>query len=73
MGRRSKAPQPADALRYSARERAAEKQASRDEDARRLAAGEVTPAELARENCPFVGLIGRVDFRVLGAPGHRRR
>ena len=30
--------------------RAREKQAARDEDARRLAAGEITAAELAKEN-----------------------
>ncbi len=74
MGRRSEAPPPSgDVPRYSACERAAEKQASRDEDARRLAAGEVTREELARENSPFAGLIGRVDFRVVGLPGYRRR
>ena len=35
--------------------RAREKQASRDEDARRLAAGEITAADLARENDFFAG------------------
>lgn len=35
------------------RKRRAEKQASRDEDARRLAAGEVTREELAKENGLF--------------------
>jgi hypothetical protein len=37
-------------------ERRREKQASRDEDARRLAAGEVTPEQLNRENSFFAGL-----------------
>jgi hypothetical protein len=54
---------------YDPAERAAEKQASRDEDARRLAAGEVTREQLARENSPFAGLIGKVSFRVHGLPG----
>lgn len=53
---------------YDPAERAAEKQASRDEDARRLAAGEVTPQELARENSPFAGLVGAVDFTRTGLP-----
>ena len=57
---------------YDPAERAREKQASRDEDARRLAAGEVTREELARENSPFAGLIGKVNFRVHGLPNHRR-
>jgi hypothetical protein len=35
---------------FDPKKRAAEKQASRDEDARRLAAGEVTQEELRREN-----------------------
>ena len=33
-----------------------EKQASRDEDARRLAAGEVSREQLRRENNPFFGM-----------------
>jgi hypothetical protein len=39
-------------------ERARQKQASRDEDARRLAAGEVTKAQLKREN----GMLSGMDF-----------
>ncbi len=58
---------------FSRSGRAAEKQASRDEDARRIAAGEVTREQLVRENCPFVAIIGRVDFTATGAPGYRRR
>ncbi len=58
---------------YDPEERRREKQASRDEDARRLAAGEVTPAELARENSPFSGLrIGPIDYSRTGLPGYRR-
>ena len=44
-----------DAKRIHPEERQREKQASRDEDARRLAAGEVTPAQLHRENSFFGG------------------
>ena len=43
--------------------RAAEKQASRDADAARLAAGEITPAELARENS-FFGSLDLSGFRI---------
>lgn len=58
---------------YDPEERRREKQASRDEDARRLAAGEVTPAELARENSPFSGLrIGPIDYSRTGLPRYRR-
>lgn len=39
-------------------ERARQKQASRNEDARRLAAGEITKAELKREN----GMLSGMDF-----------
>jgi hypothetical protein len=39
-------------------ERARQKQASRDEDARRLAAREVTKAQLRREN----GMLSGMDF-----------
>lgn len=42
------------------RRRALEKQASRDEDARRLAAGEVTREELAKENGSFAFPADRV-------------
>lgn len=41
---------------YDPSERASEKQRSRDEDARRLASGEVTQEELRRENGIFYGL-----------------
>lgn len=58
---------------YEPEERAREKQASRDEDARRLAAGEVTQEELARENSPFASLLGKVSFKVHGLPGSRKR
>lgn len=53
---------------YDPRERAREKQASRDEDERRLASGEVTREQLARENSPFHGLIGKPDFTKRGLP-----
>ncbi len=39
-------------------ERARQKQASRDEDARRLAAGEITRSELRREN----GMVSGMDL-----------
>lgn len=38
---------------FDAKQRAHEKQASRDEDARRLASGEVSPEQLRRENGAF--------------------
>ena len=41
--------------RLDPEQRAREKQAARDEDARRLAAGEITVAELAKENGFFAG------------------
>ena len=54
-------------------ERAREKQASRDEDARALASGEKTREQQARENCPFAGVLGRPDFAcALGLPAFRR-
>lgn len=43
-------------------DRAAEKQASRDEDERRLAAGEVTREELARENSWLPVDKARIDY-----------
>lgn len=49
---------------YDPAERAREKQASRDEDQRRLDAGEVTREELRRENSMFAGVsvtIGRPE------------
>jgi hypothetical protein len=60
------------ALTFDPEERRREKQASRDEDARRLAAGEVTPAQLARENSPFSGLVGVPDYSRVGLPRYRR-
>ena len=50
-------------------ERAAEKQASRDEDARALAAGEKTQDHLRRENGVFSQFRSRPDF----AGAYRRR
>ncbi len=44
--------------------RAAEKQASRDADAARLAAGTITPAELARENS-FFSCLDLRTFRIV--------
>ncbi len=46
----------ADTTYIHPRERQREKQVSRDEDARRLAEGEVTPEQLQRENAFFQGL-----------------
>lgn len=44
--------------------RAAEKQASRDADAARLAAGTITPADLARENS-FFSCLDLASFRIV--------
>lgn len=44
---------------FDPQKRAAEKQASRDEDARQLAAGEITPQELRKRN----GFFSALDFR----------
>jgi hypothetical protein len=44
--------------KFNASERALQKQASRDEDARRLAAGETTRAELRMRN----GFFSSIDF-----------
>ncbi|GAB4361798.1 MAG: hypothetical protein Kow00114_16620 [Kiloniellaceae bacterium] len=61
-------------------ERARQKQASRDEDARRLATGEISRAELQRENSFFNSLpfekatitkIGRRSVQ-LGPPGTKK-
>lgn len=45
-----------DASSIDPEERRREKQASRDDDARRLAAGEVTPDQLRQENALFAGV-----------------
>lgn len=47
---------------YDPAERAREKQASREEDERALAAGEKTREQLHRENAAFAGLKVRVNF-----------
>jgi hypothetical protein len=47
---------------YSPDERAREKQASRDEDERRLAAGEVSREQLRRENGRFAFPEVMIDF-----------
>ena len=57
---------------YSPTCRAAEKQASRDEDARRLACGEVTPAELRRENS-FIPEGTKIVILDHGGPPRRGR
>lgn len=56
---------------FDPEERAREKQASRDEDDRRVAAGEITREELSRENSPFAAVIGKAIFRKRGLPGER--
>ena len=48
--------------------RPAEKQASRDEDAARLARGEITPAELRAENS-FFGSLDMRRFRIVEIGG----
>jgi hypothetical protein len=47
---------------YDPKERAREKQASRDEDTRALATGEKTREQLCRENCIFSGVDMRPDL-----------
>lgn len=60
---------------FDPKKRAAEKQASRDEDARQLAAGEVTHAELRKRN----GFFSSLDFKkwvmvaIGGKPIKRRK
>lgn len=56
--------------RLDQRERARQKQAARDEDARRLAAGETTPEALDRENGLAAGL-DMANFRIV-AVGRRK-
>lgn len=48
--------------------RPAEKQASRDEDAARLARGEITPAQLRREN-NFFGALDMQRFKIVAIGG----
>jgi len=55
---------------YSPAARAAEKQASRDRDAARLASGEVTPQQLRDENAFIRGPIRILSF---GGPPRRRK
>lgn len=55
--------------------RAAEKQASREEDAARLARGEISPAQLRAEN-NFFGSLDMQRFRIVaigGRPVHVNR
>ena len=63
---RSVSPPPGPAVTFDPIERAAEKQASRDDDARRLAAGEVTREELARENGALSGVATRIAWERAG-------
>lgn len=49
-------------------ERARQKQASRDEDARQLAAGEVTPRELRKRNA-FLGALDLSRYRMVAIGG----
>lgn len=50
--------------KLNSRKRAAEKQASRDKDARRLAAGEVTREEMAKENGSFAFPRDRITIQL---------
>lgn len=50
--------------KLDSRKRAAAKQASRDEDARRLAAGEITKEELRAENS-FIGSLDMSRFKMV--------
>jgi hypothetical protein len=52
-----------DAKRFDPNERAREKQASRDEDSRALAAGEKTREQLKRENGLVVARNVRISLR----------
>jgi len=52
-----------DPERFDSKERAREKQISRDEDARALASGEKSHADLRRENGHFVFPRVHVSFR----------
>jgi hypothetical protein len=51
---------------HSAEDRAAEKQRSRDEDARALANGDKTLEQLRRENCLFYGVETTIDLSGVG-------
>ncbi len=53
---------------YSAEERAAEKQASRDADARALASGNKSGEQLAEENGLLWGVDARIDFSEIRSP-----
>lgn len=66
-------PKPPRVHYYDPAERAREKQASRDEDARRLAAGEVTREELAQENGLFHGWKFRINWSEMGLPSFRKK
>ena len=57
---------------YDLRERAREKQRSRDQDAEDLRTGKKTREQLTKENSPFSGLILKVDFTKTGLPGYRK-
>lgn len=59
--------------RFDIEERRREKQASRDEDERAIAAGEKTRAEVRRENS-FFGFLGvTVDYTRTGLPPAPKR
>lgn len=57
---------------YDPRERAREKQRSRDQDAEDLRTGKKTREQLTKENSPFSGLVLKVDFTKTGLPGYRK-
>ena len=57
---------------YEPRERAREKQRSRDQDAEDLRTGKKTREQLTKENSPFSGLILKVDFTKTGLPGYKQ-
>ena len=57
---------------YEPRERAREKQRSRDQDAEDLRTGKKTREELTKENSLFSGLVLKVDFTKTGLPGYRK-
>lgn len=60
---------------FDPKKRAAAKQASRDEDARKLAAGEITPQELRKRNGFFSALDVRkwVMVAIGGKPIRRQK
>lgn len=57
---------------YDPRERAREKQRSRDQDAEDLRTGKKTREQLTKENSLFSGLILKVDFTKTGLPGYKQ-